>query len=68
MAYKFGSARYGWYAGKDKDGNFKWTSKRDCAMPVKDIKERDEIHAMLFEKGIMHDVEYEYIPWVDDVR
>ncbi len=72
MAIKISSARFGWLCGVTRDKetrkitDFRWAKRRDSAKPFEENgDELREVHAALYDKGIMHDLNREWVPCVD---
>lgn len=70
MMVKFSCARYGWLSRVERSPKtgeittFHWTDHEAGAAPYPE-KEAEEIHARLYEDGIMHDVVRAFWPWED---
>lgn len=77
MAIKICSAHFGWLSGVERDREtgkvvaFKWTDKREAAKPFKQGDKQSDralanVHAAMYDQGIMHDLVLEHVPWIDD--
>jgi len=64
MAFRISSAHYGWLFNITKDGDLKWTKNKAGAALFPD-KKREDVHALLCDKGISHDIEDSSIGWFD---
>ena len=67
MMVKFSCARYGWLSRVERARTgeiigFHWTKFPQGATPYPE-KDAEEIHARLYEDGIMHDVVRAHWPW-----